>query len=83
MHKTSNRFGIVSRKVITDINLSVQSKALYSLLACYSNKDRTCFPSISRLADDLGSSQSSIHRWIKELKHYQYIKRVGRKIHIV
>lgn len=82
MYTKNNRFGIVNREVITDPNLSIGAKALYSVLCCYANKQRTCFPSISTLADDIGSSQSSIDRWIKELKTYKYVKRIGRKLTI-
>ena len=57
-----------------------QSNKTSFVLSCYANKQRTCFPSISTLADDLGSSQSSIDRWIKELKEYKYIERIGRKL---
>jgi len=82
MYTKKNRFGIVNREVITDPNLSIGAKALYSVLSCYANKQRTCFPSISTLADDTGSSQSSIDRWIKELKTYKYVKRIGRRLTI-
>ena len=74
------KFGIVSRDIITAPNTSMQAKALYSVLACYANKERSCFPSISTLADDLNVSQSTIKRLIKELKNKDYIKRVGRKL---
>ena len=80
MYTKKNRFGIVNREVITDPNLSIGAKTLDSVLCCYANKNRTCFPSISTLADDTGSSQSSIDRWIKELKTYKYVKRIGRKL---
>jgi hypothetical protein len=82
MYTQKNRFGIVNREVITDPNLSIGAKTLYSVLSCYANKQRTCFPSINTLADDTSSSQSSIDRWIKELKTFKYIKRVGRKLTI-
>lgn len=82
MSKKSTRFGIVSYEVISDPNLSIQAKALYSMLACYANKERTCWPSISTLSDDLNISQSSTNRLIKELKTCNYIKRVGRKLTI-
>ena len=82
MSKKSTRFGIVSYEVISDPNLSVQAKALYSMLACYANKERTCWPSISTLSDDLNISQSSTNRLIKELKTCNYIKRVGRRLTI-
>jgi len=82
MSKKLSRFGIVSYEVISDPNLSVQAKALYSMLACYANKERTCWPSISTLSDDLNISQSSTNRLIKELKTCNYIRRVGRKLTI-
>ena len=82
MFKKSTRFGIVAYEVISDPNLSIQAKALYSMLACYANKERTCWPSISTLSDDLNISQSSTNRLIKELKTCNYIKRVGRKLTI-
>jgi DNA-binding MarR family transcriptional regulator len=74
------RFGIVSREVILSPDLSIKAKALYSVLACYANKQRSCFPSISTLADDLNVSQRTTKRLIKELKDQDYIKRVGRKL---
>jgi len=78
-----DRYGIVKNKVCKDPNLSVQAKGLYAILSCYANKNRICWPSISTLADDCGSSQSSIKRWIKELKSYNYIRRKGNKLIIL
>ncbi|NKC02030.1 MAG: hypothetical protein GKR90_26510 [Pseudomonadales bacterium] len=74
------RFGIVNREVMLSPNLSIKAKALYSVLACYANKQRSCFPSISTLADDLNVSQRTTKRLIKELKDQDYVKRVGRKL---
>ena len=74
------RFGVVSREVILSPDLSIKAKALYSVLACYANKQRSCFPSTSTLADDLNVSQRTTKRLIKELKDQDYIKRVGRKL---
>ena len=46
-------FGIVTKDVLDDPELSIQAKGLYSLLCTYANKNRECFPSISLLADQL------------------------------
>lgn len=73
-------FGIVNREVILSPDISIKAKALYSVLACYANKERTCFPSISTLSNDLNVSESTIKRLIKELKTKNLIKRVGRKL---
>ena len=78
--KKTYRFGIVSSNVILDPDITLQSKALYATLACYANKQRTCFPSISTLSNDLNVSESTIKRLIKELKAKNFIKRIGRKL---
>lgn len=79
----SFKFGIVDHQVCTDPNLSIQAKGLYSILCCYANKDRLCWPSINILANNTNSSQTSIKRWIRELKSQNYIKRIGFKIKIL
>ena len=72
-------FGIVNKDIITDPELSMQAKAVYSILTTYCNKQRTCFPSINTIADLCDVHPRTIHRKIKELKEKGYIKRVGRK----
>lgn len=73
------RFGIVNSNVVTDPELSLQAKGLYALLCTYANKNRTCFPSISTLADLCDVNPSTIHRILNKLKEKGYVKRVGRK----
>ena len=73
------RFGIVNAKVITDPELSIQAKGVYSLICTFANKERSCFPSIALLADLCNVNPSTIHRNINKLKEKGYIKRVGRK----
>lgn len=77
------RFGIVNHDVISDPDLSLQAKGLYSLLACYADNARYCYPSISTLADVSNKSTTQISVYIKELKSKKYIKRVGKKIKLV
>ncbi len=76
----SYSYGIVSRDIILDPDITLQAKGLYSALACYANKERTCFPSISTLSNDLNVSERTIKRLIKELKTKNLIKRMGRKL---
>jgi|TARA_Y100000287_G_C13912578_1_gene206108 DNA-binding MarR family transcriptional regulator len=84
MHKIkNNRFGIVMHQVMTDPSLTIQAKGLYSLLSCYADKDRECFPSLSTLADTLNVTPDTVSRYIRELKAHNYIKRVGRKLIII
>tara|TARA_R110000803_G_scaffold201655_1_gene266486 strand:+ start:1405 stop:1662 length:258 start_codon:yes stop_codon:yes gene_type:complete len=80
--KKPYKYGIVTRSIILDPDITLQSKALYATLACYANKQRTCFPSISTLSNDLNVSERTIKRLIKELKSKEIVIRVGRKLKI-
>tara|TARA_B100000963_G_scaffold229412_1_gene200078 strand:+ start:164 stop:403 length:240 start_codon:yes stop_codon:yes gene_type:complete len=71
------QYGIVNKDIITDPELSVQAKGLYSLLCCYCNSSRTCYPSINTLADYSNKSVRSISQYIKELKSKGYITKSG------
>ena len=79
MGKSSKRYGIVYKDIVTDPELSMQAKAVYSILTTYCNKERTCFPSINTIADLCDVNPRTISRKIKELKDKGYIKRIGRK----
>lgn len=79
----TKQFGIVSKEVLHDPELSLQAKGLYSLLCTYANQNRTCYPSISTLADLSNKSRSTIDKLIKELKKKNYLKRDGRKIILI
>mgnify|MGYP003111078904 FL=1 len=77
------RFGIVSYDVISDPELSRNAKAIYTVLAVHCNKERTCFPSNSTMADLLNVSYSTIKRGIKELKQAKCITRDGKIIKLI
>lgn len=72
---SKNRFGIVSHEIISDPELSTQAKALYALLCCYADKNRQCYPTKNRLADELGVSVKTVKRYLSELYSKKYIKR--------
>lgn len=80
MSKKKYRFGVVSYDIISDPETSARCKALYALLACYADKERVCFPTKSRLADELGVSITTLKRYLRELYAKNYIKRDGVKI---
>lgn len=72
------RYGIVNKSILTDPELSIQSKGLYSILCTYADSDRKCYPSISLLADISSKSTAQISNYIKELKNKNYVRRQGR-----
>ena len=78
--KLNYRFGVVSRDIILAPDVTLQAKALYAALSCYANKQRSCFPSISTLSNDLNVSERTIKRLIKELKTKNLIQRKGRNL---
>ncbi len=77
------KFGIVNKDVLTDPDLSLTAKAVYSMLSTYANKNRMGYPSVDTLANIGGCSQSTIARSIRELKIKNYIKREGRKLYLI
>jgi len=71
-------FGIVNKDILSDPELSLQAKGLYSLLCTYANQQRQCYPSLNTLADTTNKSVSQVSVYIKELKDKKYISRKGR-----
>ena len=78
--KLKYRYGIVSRDIILNPDVTLQAKALYAVLSCYANKQRSCFPSILTLSNDLNGSERTIKRLIKELKTKHFVHRIGRNL---
>jgi DNA-binding MarR family transcriptional regulator len=74
----TQKFGIVHTEVIQDPNLSLRAKGVYALLATYADKQRTCYPAISTLAELSGVSRRTIERILKELEEKKYVTRKGR-----
>ena len=75
--KNKKKFGIVDRDVIQDPSLSTTSKAVYSCLATFANSKRTCFPSITTIAELLGVNRRTVERAIKELSEKNYVHKNG------
>jgi len=78
-----SKFGIVTKDVLTDPDLSLQAKGLYAILCTYANKQRQCYPSLNTLADLSNKSVSQISAYIKELKTKGYLTRKGKIINLV
>lgn len=72
-------WGITSKQVMCNPNLSPQAKALYALLATYADyKTRECFPGRRRLAEDLGVSERTIGTLLAALADAGVVERQGR-----
>ncbi|MDD1605188.1 MAG: helix-turn-helix domain-containing protein [Methylococcaceae bacterium] len=60
-------------------NLKAHTKIILVSLAYRANKNNTCFPSITRIAEDTGQTPRSVKNGIKELEKIGLIKRLFRK----
>jgi len=76
------QFGIINKEVMQDPALSLRAKGVYGLLATFADKDRTCFPSITLLAELSGTGRRTIERALKELEEKNYVKREHRVFRI-
>lgn len=67
--RSSTKFAMVPRWIIRDPTLSHGAVRLYSVLMTYAdNTNRAAFPSRKTIATDMGVSDRSITRFIKELE---------------
>ena len=80
MFKKYSSFGIVTKNIMTDPDLSLQANGLYAILCTYANKQRQCYPSLNTLSDISNKSVSQVSSYIKELKSKGYLIRVGKVI---
>ncbi len=78
MKKRKARFGIVDVEVMQDPSLSTTSKAVYSLLSTFANKDRVCFPSITHVSELLSVNRRTVERAVRELSDKEYLKKEGK-----
>ncbi len=74
--KEKERFYKVYDCVLADERLSYPEKILYGVVVRLAmNSEKRCFASNKALAEIMGSSKSSVGRWLDELERFGYIKR--------
>lgn len=61
-------WGLTSKCVVADPAISAQAKGLYSLLTTYAGRERECWPSVERLAEEMGATTRTVTRWLDELE---------------
>ena len=65
---TRHGFTQVPNVILTDKALSVGGKLAYAMLLKYAWSDDACFPGQQKLANDMGSGERSIRRYLDELE---------------
>lgn len=70
-------FGMVSRSVMSDPELSIRDKALYAYLATYADSaTNELTVSVDRMAAECGVTQSTIKRSLRTLENKSIIRRI-------
>lgn len=65
---TRHGFTQVPNVILTDKMLSVGAKLAYAMLLKYAWDEAACFPGQIRLAEDMGSGERSVRRYLDELE---------------
>lgn len=69
-------YGLIAQKVMRDKRLSIKAKAIYAYLSSFagSGTDRTAFPGVSLMMDELGiKSRDTYYKYRNELEEAGYI----------
>lgn len=72
-------FGIISKFVMKDLDLSIESKTIYAYLCSYAGAGSSAFPSRSRILYDLQISKNAYYRHYNALIKEGYIKAARKK----
>ena len=76
-------FGMVSRSVMTDPDISLREKGVYAYLATYADSvTNELTVSINRMAAELGVTQATVKRSLKLLEDKQIIQRVSSGLRV-
>lgn len=68
----------IENKLIDRTDLSFEEKAMYMILARFTDKDGKCFPSIEKLSESIGKNKRTVIRYIKKLEEKGLIEKKRR-----
>ena len=75
---TRHGFTQVPNFILTNKELSVGAKLAYAMLLKYAWGDDACFPGQAKLAEDMGSGERSVRRYLDELEKAKLLEIVQR-----
>lgn len=67
-------YGIVSRDIMRDKNISLGAKAIYSYLNSFAGSKGICYPSLDLIRLEMNLSKNTLNKYMKELKEIGLIK---------
>ncbi|GHU91376.1 hypothetical protein FACS1894202_12690 [Clostridia bacterium] len=68
-----------AQEVVFTVSMTHRAKTVYLVLASFSNKKDTCFPSISTIAERSGLSERTVQRAIADLIAIELVVKIARK----
>ena len=71
---TRHGFTRVPNFILTKKELSVGAKLAYAMLLKYAWGDDACFPGQTKLAEDMGSGERSVRRYLEELEQAELLQ---------
>jgi hypothetical protein len=71
---TRHGFTQVPNFILTKSDISVGAKLAYAMLLKYAWGDDACFPGQTKLAQDMGSGERSVRRYLEELEKVQLLE---------
>ena len=75
---TLHGFTQVPNFILTSTKISVGAKLGYAMLLKYAWGDNACFPGQTKLAEDMGSGERSVRRYLDELEKAGLLEIVQR-----
>lgn len=75
---TRHGFTQVPNFILTKPDISVGAKLTYATLLKYAWNDDACFPGQAKLAEDMGSGERSVRRYLDELEQAELLEIVQR-----
>ena len=70
----SKGFGTIPKLVMQDTSIHVVAKAIYAYFNSYAGGGNQCFPSRKKICNDLGISNDTFGKYLKQLTEHNYIK---------
>ena len=67
MRKMPSGYGMILQSVMKNPDISIEAKAIYSLLASYTGNKQYCFPSVQTICKDLAISENRFYKHMQQL----------------
>ena len=75
MKKMPSGYGMIVLSAMQDQNLTIEAKAIYSLLCAYTGVKDCCFPKVQTICKSLKISKTRFYKHMELLLKYGYVKK--------